>query len=417
MNKVLKQLMNESGTKKIQLAWAETFRYAKKHSPFYRKLFRNMKSVPPLGEIPTVDKITLSARNLDFLCVPRERVVEIVTTSGTTGKPLLWMLTEADARRLALNEKISFECAGLTKRDTVLVAVALDRCFVAGLAYTTGLRELGCAVVRVGASSATLVLETIARVRPTAIIAVPSFLRHVAKKAREAKFDLKKSPVKKAVCIGEPVRDGAFQLNASGRAIENSWSAKVFSTYGVTELANSLCECDAGAGGHLHDEQLHIEILDDAGKILPDGEIGEITATTFGVEAMPLIRYRTGDCAALFSKKCKCGRTTPRIGPIVGRKNQKLKFKGASLFPSTLASVLEETENVETFVIIARKESELSDSIEVLIHGSAKIESLRDALQARAKIAPQIRHAAREEIEMLQMPPQARKRKTFVDLR
>ncbi|HEY3932253.1 MAG TPA: AMP-binding protein [Verrucomicrobiae bacterium] len=404
-------------TPALKKFWPETFRYAKKHSPFYHELFRKIKGVPRLEDLPTVDKIVLSKRNLDFLCVPRERVVEIVTTSGTTGKPLLWMLTESDAKRLALNEKISFECAGLTRRDTVLVAVALDRCFVTGLAYTTGLRELGCAVVRVGASSATLVLETIARVQPTAIVAVPSFLRHVAEKAREAKFDLKKSSVKKAVCIGEPIRDGAFELNASGRAIENSWNVKIYSTYGVTELANSLCECGAGAGGHLHDEQLHLEILDDAGKILSDGEIGEITATIFGVEAMPLIRYRTGDCAALFSKKCKCGRTTPRIGPIVGRKNQKLKFKGASLFPSTLASVLEVTANVEAFVIIARKESELSDSIEVLVHGAAKIETLRDALQARAKIAPQVRHATREEIEMLQMPPQARKRRTFVDLR
>jgi phenylacetate-CoA ligase len=404
-------------TRNFEQLWTETFQHAKKHSPFYREMFRGVAGVPQLAEVPTVDKAILSARNLDFLCVPRERVVEIVTTSGTTGRPLLWMLTEADARRLALNEKISFECAGLTARDTVLVAVALDRCFVAGLAYTTGLRELGCAVVRVGASSATLVLETIARVQPTAIVAVPSFLRHVADKAREAKFDLKNCSVKKAICIGEPIRDVRFELNSSGRAIENSWGAKIYSTYGVTELANSLCECDFSMGGHLHDQQLHVEILDDAGEALPDGEIGEIVATTFGVEAMPLIRYRTSDCAALFSEKCKCGRTTPRLGPIVGRKNQKLKFKGASLFPSTLASALEEIKSVKAFVIIARKENELSDSIEVLVHGSVKIETLRDALQARAKIAPQIRHASRDEIEALQMPPLARKRRIFVDLR
>ena len=404
-------------TRTVEQLWAETFRHAKLHSPFYRELFSNVPSAPPLHEVPTVDKAVLSARNLDFLCVPREHVVEIVTTSGTTGQPLLWMLTDADARRLALNEKISFECAGLTAADTVLVAVALDRNFIAGLAYTTGLRELGCAVVRTGASSAALVLETIQRVQPTTIVAVPSFLRHVADKAREAGFDLKNSPVKKAVCIGEPVRDGAFVLNSSGRAIENSWSAKVFSTYGVTELANSLCECDAGAGGHLHDQQLHVEILDDDGHAVADGEVGEIVATTFGVEAMPLIRYRTGDCAALFRAPCACGRTTPRLGPTVGRKNQKLKFKGASLFPSTLASVLEETAGVESFVIIARRESELADTVEVLFHGAARVEVLREALQARAKIAPQIRQAAREEIEALQLPPTARKRRTFVDLR
>ncbi|HEY2330179.1 MAG TPA: AMP-binding protein [Verrucomicrobiae bacterium] len=404
-------------TRTAEQLWAETFRYAKEHSPFYRELFRSVDAAPPLNEVPTVDKTILSARNLDFLCVPREQVVEIVTTSGTTGQPLLWMLTEADARRLALNEKISFECAGLTARDTVLVAVALDRCFIAGLAYTTGLRELGCASVRVGASSSMLVLEMIGRVQPTAIVAVPSFLRAIAEKARETKFDLENSSVKKTVCIGEPVRDKTFALNASGRAVENAWGAKVYSTYGVTELANSLCECDAGAGGHLHDEQLHIEILDDNGNVVADGEIGEIVATTFGVEAMPLIRYRTGDCAALFREPCACGRPTPRLGPIVGRKNQKLKYKGASLFPSMLQAVLEQTGGVETFVIIARKEGELSDSVEVLVNGAAKIEMLREVLQARAKIAPQIRHATREEIEALQMPPAARKRRTFVDLR
>jgi phenylacetate-CoA ligase len=376
-----------------------------------------MDDVPTLESLPTLDKQILSERNLDFLCVPRERIIEIVTTSGTTGKPLLWMLTESDVRRLALNERLSFECAGLTTSDTVLVAVALDRCFMAGLAYWLGLRELGCSIVRVGPSSPVLVLEMIERARPTAIVGVPSFLRVISEKAHETGFDLKNSSVKKAICIGEPVRERSLALNTSGRAIERTWGARVYSTYGVTELANSLCECDAGAGGHLHTELLHIEVLDDQGNPLPDGEVGEIVATTFGVEAMPLIRYRTGDCAALFPTPCKCGRSTPRLGPIVGRKNQKLKFKGASLFPSTLQTVLEQTEGVESFVIVARAENDLSDSVEVLVHGKASVGTLREALQARSKISPQIRHVSRAEIEALQMPPQARKRRTFVDLR
>lgn len=404
-------------TRSFEQLWAETLHHAKMHSPFYRETLRGLSVASPLAQAPLLDKKTLSERNLDFLCVPRERIVEIVTTSGTTGEPLLWMLTEADVRRLARNEKLSFECAGLTARDTVLVAVAMDRCFMAGLAYWLGLREIGCGVVRSGAASPLLVLEMIQRVQPTAIVGVPSFLRIVAEKAREAGVDLKASPVTKLICIGEPIRDATFALNASGAALEAAWGAKVFSTYGVTELANSLCECEAGQGGHLHADQLHLEILDDAGQPVADGEVGEVVATTFGVEAMPVIRYRTGDCAAMFRAPCACGRTTPRLGPIIGRKNQKLKFKGTSLYPATLAAVLEQQEGVESFVIIARKEDELSDAIEVLIHGSALVVALRETFQARAKIAPQIRHAPREEIESLQMPPQARKRRTFVDLR
>jgi phenylacetate-CoA ligase len=404
-------------TRAFEGLWSQTFRYAAEHSPFYREKFRDIKDVPVLESLPTVDKQVLSERNLDFLCVPRERIIEIVTTSGTTGKPLLWLLTESDVCRLALNERLSFECAGLTAHDTVLVAVALDRCFIAGLAYWLGLRELGCSTLRVGPSSPVLVLEMIERAQPTAIVGVPSFLRVIADKAQEVGFDLKQSLVKRAICIGEPIRDRSLALNTSGRAIESAWGARVYSTYGVTELADSLCECDSGAGGHLHNELLHLEILDDDGKSLPDGEVGEVVATTFGVEAMPLIRYRTGDCAALFQTPCKCGRSTPRLGPIVGRKNQKLKFKGASLFPSTLQAVLEQAEGVESFVIVARAENELSDSVEVLVHGKASVGTLREALQARSKISPQIRHVSRAEIEALQMPPQARKRRTFVDLR
>ncbi|HEY2951868.1 MAG TPA: AMP-binding protein [Verrucomicrobiae bacterium] len=409
--------MNRSGTTDFQQALEATYRYVARHSPYYRELFRDATGVPRVSDVPTVDKTVLSERNLDFLCVPRERVTEIVTTSGTTGKPLLWMLTETDVQRLALNERLSFECAGLTASDTVLVAVAMDRCFMAGLAYWLGLRELGCAVVRVGASSSMLVLEMIQRMQPTAIVAVPSFLRVIAEKARVTGFDLKNCPVRKAICIGEPVRDRALALNSAGRAIETGWGARVYSTYGVTELANSLCECDMGAGGHLHDGQLHIEVLNDEGAPVADGEIGEIVATTFGVEAMPLIRYRTGDCAALFRAPCACERATPRLGPILGRNNQKLKFKGASVFPSALQTVLDEAEGVEAFVIIARRESELSDLIEVLVYGAAPLAALREALQARAKITPQIRNAALVEIEALQLVAQARKRRTFVDLR
>jgi len=260
-------------------------------------------------------------------------------------------------------------------------------------------------------------LEMIDRVQPTAIVSVPSLLRIVADRASESRFDLRGCSVKKLICIGEPVRGMAFALNATGQFLETVWGAQVYSTYGVTELASSLCDCDAGVGGHLHEELLHIEILDDAGQPVPDGMAGEVVATTFGVEAMPLVRYRTGDCAALYREPCRCGRTSPRLGPIVGRKNNKLKVKGVTLFPSALQAVLEETPGVDRFVIVARSEGDLADMVEVLVDGPVALPSLREALQGRTKIVPQLRQASREEIEALQMPANARKRRWFVDLR
>ena len=347
-----------------QAAWADTLRHAFDRSPFYRGHFARAGLSPrdkiPLDEIariPAIDKTVVSENTEQFLCVPREKIVDIVTTSGSTGQPLVWQLTENDLERLARNEQLSFTCAGFTAADTVLLAVAMDRCFIAGMAYYLGLRKLGCAVVRVGSATPAMHLDMIRRVQPTAVVSVPSFLVHLADKAAEAKFDLAACGIRKAVCIGESVRENDFSLNRAGLAVEKSWGAKVFSTYGVTELAASLCECESGLGGHLHPELLFLEALDEAGNPVPDGEVGELTATTFGVEAMPLIRYRTGDFAAIHRAPCRCGRHTLRIGPIVGRKHQKLKIKGTTIFPSALKTVLDAMPEISSYVIIARREN------------------------------------------------------------
>jgi len=355
-----------------QAAWADTLRRAFDCSPFYRGHFARAGLSPceeiPLAEIsriPAIDKNVVSEHTEQFLCVPREGIVDIVTTSGTTGQPLVWQLTENDLERLARNERLSFGCAGFTADDTVLLAVAMDRCFIAGMAYYLGLRKLGCAVVRVGAATPAMHLDMIRRVQPTAVVSVPSFLAHLADKAAEAKFNLAACGIRRAVCIGEAVRQNDFTLNRAGLAVENDWGAKVFSTYGVTELAASLCECEAGLGGHLHPELLFLEALDEAGNPVPDGETGELTATTLGVEAMPLIRYRTGDFAAIHRAPCRCGRNTLRIGPIVGRKHQKLKLKGTTVFPSAFKTILDATPGITKYAIIARRENNLADAVEV----------------------------------------------------
>ena len=210
--------------------WEQTFRHVAAHSPYYRELFRGRTAVPPLEEVPTVDKSVLSQRNLDFLCVPRERIIDIVTTSGTTGQPLAWMLTDRDLQRLGACECLGFQSLGITPGDTVLLAVTLDRCFIAGMAYALGLRKLGCATLRVGPAAAMPVLNCLERFQPTAIVGVPSFLRLIAAKARETGTNLRHRSVRKAICIGEPVRSSDGKLNSAGAAIEAEWNAKVFST-------------------------------------------------------------------------------------------------------------------------------------------------------------------------------------------
>ena len=411
-----------------QEAWKRTFRHAFARSPFYREHFQRAGVSPRkpvafehLGRIPTIGKEVLSWNAEAFLCVAQKKIVDIVTTSGSTGKPMVYMLTESDLQRLALNEYHSFRCAGLSASDTVVLAVTLDRCFIAGMAYFMGLRMLGCSIVRVGPATPMMHLEMLQRTRATAIVGVPSFLGLLADKASEAGLNLARLGVRKLICIGETIRQPDWSLNRAGELLERRWNARVFSTYGNTELAATLCECEAGLGGHLHPVLLHLETLDDSGQPVPDGQIGELTATTFGVEAMPLIRYRTGDCAAIFREPCACGRRTLRIGPIIGRKGQKLKLKGTTIFPSTLKAVLDATPEVKSYVIIARRSENDSDLVEVRFAcaGPAKaiLGKLRERFQGTAKVSPELTLAGPAEIESLQMPEGARKRQFFVDRR
>jgi phenylacetate-CoA ligase len=411
-------------------AWINLYTYAFEHSPFYRRHLKaaglSASVVPPLsdiGVIPSIDKDCLSERTAEFVCVPDRDVVDIVTTSGSTGQPLVAALTETDLNRLGYNEYLSFRCVDLTAADKVVLAVTLDRCFMAGMAYFLGLRTLGASVIRVGASLPAMHLEIIQRLNPTAIVGVPSFLRLVAQRAEEAGFDLAGSSVTKAICIGEPIRTADMKLNKVGRELEKCWGAQLFSTYGNTEIATSLCECHAGLGNHLHPELLHLETVDEQGNPTPPGEEGELVATTFRMHAMPLIRYRTGDYARLITEPCPCGRLTQRISPIVGRKNHKLKVKGTTLFPSTLQVVLESCAQVASYAILARRESELSDSVEIKVcwafpeQAECSAAALRERLQAEAKVAPMIRTSSAAEVELLQMPEGSRKRRFFVDLR
>lgn len=409
-------------------AWEQTWRYVWAHSPFYRQHLRRAGLSPrkrpaldQLGAIPPIDKTVLSENSAAFLCVPRKQVVDIVTTSGSTGQPLVYMLTEADLQRLALNEFHSFRCAGLGAADTVVLAVTLDRCFIAGMAYWLGLRKLGASVVRIGPATPVMHLDLLRRVRASAAVGVPSFLNLLAEKAAETGLDPAALGLRKLICIGEPIRNPDLTLNRAGEVLARRWGAQVFSTYGNTELASSLCECAAGCGGHLHPTLLHLEALDEAGQPVPDGQVGELTATTFGVEAMPLVRYRTGDFAAIYRARCACGRRALRIGPIVGRASHKLKLKGTTIFPSTLQVVLESTPAVKSYVIVARSDGALSDHVEVRVacaeNPEKVLRNLRDRFQGEAKVTPELMVATPAEIEALQLPEGARKRRMFVDLR
>lgn len=316
-------------SKKLQ----ELMIYLNDHSPFYKELFTKtrfniagIKSVDDLDVIPTTNKEDLQQRNGDFLCVPVNKIIDYSSTSGTLGSPVTIALTENDLNRLTYNEYNSFVCADGQPDDIYQLMLTLDRQFMAGMAYYAGIRKLGAGIIRLGPGVPSLQWEIIFKLKPTAIVAVPSFIHKLIEYAKEHNIDVNSSSVKKAICIGENIRNADFSLNILGKKITDNWNLKLFSTYASTEMQTAFTECTAGNGGHLQPDLLIVELLDEANKPVKAGEPGEVTITTLGVEAMPLLRYKTGDICMYFEEPCGCGRKTLRLSPLMGPKKTNDKI-------------------------------------------------------------------------------------------
>jgi len=397
------------------------------HSPFYKKLFtshhidvNSIKSLEDLSRIPPTTKDELQLYNWDFLCVSTDRIIEYTTTSGTLGKPVTIALTANDLQRLAYNEYISFACAEGTPRDIYQLMITLDRQFMAGVAYYEGIRKLGAGLVRVGPGLPAMQLETIQRLKPTVLVSVPSFIVKLIEFAAQQGIDLNKSAVRSIVCIGESLRTSDLELNALGKKIREAWDVHLFSTYASTEMQTAFTECRFGQGGHHHPELVHIELLDEDNNPVATGEAGEVTVTTLGVEGMPLIRYQTGDMARVYTECCECGRTTLRLGPIFGRKQQMVKLKGTTIYPPGIFEILQKTDHIQDYVVEAYTGSLGTDELKLYIvapdvHVTQVESSLKSAFQSQLKVIPEIIFSTPSALDQKQL--EGRKLKKFIDHR
>jgi len=402
--------------------------YLSQHSPFYKDLFdrhnidvSTSNTIASLDLIPPTTKDDLQQRNNDFLCVPVEKVIEYTSTSGTLGSPVTIALTENDLNRLAYNEYNSFACADGSKEDTYQLMLTLDRQFMAGIAYYLGIRKLGAGIIRLGPGVPSLQWETIKRLKPTAIVAVPSFILKLINYARDAGININETSVKKAICIGENIRNADFSLNILGKKITEAWDIKLYSTYASTEMQTAFTECGQGQGGHYQPELLIVEILDENNKQVAPGEPGEVTITTLGVEGMPLLRYKTGDICMYYNEPCACGRTSLRLSSIIGRKKQMIKFKGTTLYPPALFDLLNEMDEVLDFVIeVSANEIGLDQVLLYLVPTEESEECdhrIRAYLQARLRVSPHIKYLSPEAIQKMQFSEASRKAIKFIDKR
>ncbi|REC46052.1 phenylacetate--CoA ligase family protein [Chryseobacterium sp. 5_R23647] len=406
----------------------ELLAYLEANSPFYQRLFKEnniqiseIQTLEDLRKIPTTSKNDIQQNNDDFFCIPQNQIVDYSTTSGTLGDPVTFGLSDDDLERLAYNEAISFACAGIQKGDVVQMITTIDKRFMAGLAYFLGLRKMGASVVRMGPGIPELQWDSIFRYQPKYLITVPSFLLKMIDYAEKHGIDYKNSSVYGAVCIGESIKNQDFTDNILSQKIKEKWNIQLFSTYASTEMSTAFTECEFQVGGHQHPELIITEILDDEGNQVKDGESGELTITTLGVEALPLLRFKTGDLVKAHYEPCKCGRNTMRLGPVVGRKQQMIKYKGTTLYPPAMNDILNDFEGILCYQIVIQSNEIGLDEIIIKLSTEREDESfegeVRDHFRAKLRVSPKIEMVNFDILSKTVFNPNSRKPITFIDLR
>ena len=407
----------------------EAIDYAYTNSAFYRELFDSCKirpadirTIEDLRRLPVTTKQDLQLRNKDFLCVDSSQIVDYVTTSGTLGEPVVFALTENDLDRLGYNELSSFTMAGCSRNDIMQLMTTIDRRFMAGLAYWLGARALGMGVIRVGNGIPELQWNTINSIHPTVCMCVPSFLMKLIAFAEENGIDYRSCSLRKAICIGEALRQPDGNLTTLGSRIHEKWpELELYSTYASTEMQASFTECSCHCGNHEPADLIIVEFLDDEGNPVAEGESGEVTITTLGVEGMPLVRFRTGDICIHYDSPCACGRNSTRLSSVIGRKGQMIKFKGTTLYPPALFDILDNIPEVKSYVVEVYTNSLGTDQVQIKLasdnHSESFVKQIKDIFRSKVRVAPDVVFEAPEIIAKMQMPPMSRKVVKFFDLR
>lgn len=407
----------------------ETLKYLAEYSPFYKKMFREhnieisqITHLSDLYKIPVTTKEDLQKYNDEFICIDKENIIDYVTTSGTLGEPVTFALSDNDLDRLAYNEASSFTVAGCKKGDVIQLMTTIDRRFMAGLAYFLGARKLGCGIIRVGNGIPELQWDTIQRVSPNTCIVVPSFLMKLIEYAEENGIDYNNSSLKKAICIGEALRTPTGEYTTLGKKISEKWpNLELFSTYASTEMQSSFTECQEHCGCHIPVDLIIVEILDENNHPVPDGKPGEVTVTTLGVEAMPLLRFKTEDICIKQRGICSCGRYSARLSSVIGRRGQMIKFKGTTLYPPALFDILDNIPEIENYLVEVFTNALGTDQIQIKIgcktQNETFIKQIKDVFRSKVRVAPDICFMPVELIARQQHPEMSRKVIKFFDLR
>ena len=366
--------------------------------PFYRKRFdeagitpADIKSLADLKLLPFTEKQDL--RNyypFGLFAVPRDHIVRLHASSGTTGKAVVVGYTARDLENWAELMARSMSAAGVNRSDVVHVAYGYGL-FTGGLGAHYGAERIGATVVPASGGATRRQAHLMRDFGATVLCATPSYSLHLWEAAQEAGVDFRELALRIGIFGAEPWSE------AMRRDIEEKMHIDALNIYGLSEIMGPgvAMECvEAKCGMHLWEDHILPEIIDPVtGEQLPPGQVGELVLTTLTKEGIPMLRYRTRDLTSLNYTPCCCGRTHVRISRLQGRSDDMLIIRGVNVFPQQIEGLLMESDGLTpNYQIIVGSVNNL-DTLEVRVEVSdslfadeiRKLQMLENRLQKNIK--------------------------------
>jgi len=360
--------------------------------PFYTRKFDEMgikpddiKSIDDLSKLPFTYKTDLRD-NYPFglFAVPKEDIVRIHASSGTTGKQTVVGYTRHDIEIWSDSVARAIAAAGGTKKDLVHIAYGYGL-FTGGLGIHYGAERLGAATLPVSSGNTVRQIQILQDYEPDIICCTPSYAAYIGETCRDMGIDTKELPVRAGIFGAEAWSEGMREN------IEKLLNIKAYDIYGLSEIAGPgvSYECSEQNGMHVCEDYFYPEIIDpDTGKVLPDGQQGELVFTCIAKEALPLVRYRTKDICSISHEKCSCGRTLVKMMKPQGRTDDMLVIRGVNVFPSQIEYVLTKLGMEPNYLLVVDRVNN-HDTLEVQVEMTSNTfsDSVKDICKLESKLA------------------------------
>jgi phenylacetate-CoA ligase len=344
---------------------------------FYRRKMDAMGVKPSdIRTVEDIQKLPFTTKDemrevypYGLLACPLDEIVEVHTSSGTTGTPVVDAYTMNDIEIWSEVMARTLSMGNVTRKDIVQNAYGYGL-FTGGLGVHYGARKIGANIIPISGGNTKRQLAIMKDFGTTVLTCTPSYTQYLAEVAKEEGVDLSRLPLKAGFFGAEPWSETMRQ------EIEERLGLKAFDIYGLTEIIGPgvAAECDRQNGLHVFEDHFFPEIIDPTtGRQLPFGEKGELVITTITKEGTPVIRYRTRDITWLMSEPCPCGRTSVRMHRLLGRTDDMLIIRGVNVFPSQIEQVLLQVEGVEPHYQLVVERKDKLDFLEVQVEMNEKI--------------------------------------------